>query len=202
MKKAVLIIVMLIFSVGTLQAKEVQQEQKIDLSALQVENDSEDQEMMQRLKTKKVMMDWHAITAWTTVGLMIGAMATAPDDKADSTHKWLGIASGVTYLTSASLAVFAPKFEGAGHTPNILIHEKLAIIHVPAMILTAITGIAADKKYRDGKKLGSFEKSHKIFIPITAISFGLAAFTSTNFSLKFLPTPKKQEIACLITKTF
>ena len=178
---------------------------KSALSLLQVEESPEDIELLSTLKTRRQMLNWHTYTAWTTVALMGATLITAPDGKHDNTHKWLGIASGLGYLASASLAYFAPKPEDIKDSNNIFIHKKLIWIHAPAMLLTLAAGLQAHNDRKDNKELGSLADLHGAFASIAAISFGLAAVTSMDWTIAFLPSlgeNNKKELACVFTKSF
>ena len=179
-----------------------QDKQAVDpLALLVIEEDSSDKELLSTLKTRRQMLNWHGYTAWAAVGLMGATLLTGPEDKHDSTHKWLGISSGVAYLSSASLAYFAPREKDSKQSENILIHKKLIWIHAPAMLLTVIAGIKAHSQHKNGEKLDTFAKLHAPFAAIAAVSFGVAALTSMDWTLNFIPTGKK-EVACLFTKSF
>ena len=163
--------------------------------------DAEDAKMMEEMKTRRTMLDWHRYTAWGTVALMGATIATAPEGKISNTHKALGILSGVGYLTSASLAYFAPRPEDTVQKKNIFIHKNLAWIHAPAFALTIASGLTAHNQRKDGKKTSGLGAAHSTFVAITAVSFGAAAFLSTDWSLNILPTSQK-DIACVLSKSF
>lgn len=178
-----------------------EQKKKVDLlKLLEVQSSDEDKEILDKMKLRRTMLNWHKYTAWTSVGLMIASLATASDASKNNKHKVLGISSGVSYLASASLAYLAPRPEGIKLSSNISIHEKLAWIHAPAMLLTMYSGIKADSDVGSSSK-SSIGKSHKLFAGIAAVSFGLAAITSTDWSVNILPTRKKG-FKWLFTKNF
>lgn len=165
------------------------------------EEDS-DAKLMQDMKTRRTMLDWHKYTAWGTVALMAATVATAPDDDSlGNTHKTLGLLSAAGYLTSASLAVLAPRPEGTPQEKNIYIHKNLAWIHRPAFALTAASGLIAQHQRKKGEEVSGLGSAHSTFVAITALSFGAAAFLSTDWSLNILPTSKK-DIACVLSKSF
>lgn len=168
-----------------------------------VAEDDSDIKLMQEMKSRRSMLDWHRYTAWATVGLMAAAVATAPSEHGSvgDTHKTFGLLSAAGYLTSASLAYFAPRPEGTSQQENIIIHKKLAWIHAPAFALTAISGLIAQNQREDGKKTSGLGSAHPTFVAITAISFGAAAILSTDWSLNIIPTSKK-DIACVLSKSF
>ncbi len=191
-------IIILFFSISTSIAKNIKTD---TLSILSVKEDPSDKELLLTLKNRRKMLNWHRYTAWTTIGLMGATLLTRPEGETDDTHKILGIASGVSYLAAASLAYFGHKPTDIKQTDNILIHKTLIWIHAPAMLLTAYAGIRAHNQHKKGEELDTIADMHSAFAAIAAISFGLAAVTSMDWSLRFIPTSKKG-VACLFTKSF
>lgn len=201
MRKIAIVILVLNFFNFTVWAKETQEDDSSALALLAMEETPEDQEMFDKLKTRRLMLDWHTYTGWATVGLMAASLISAPDGKATSTHKWLGISSGVTYVASAALAYLAPQVGEVKYAKNISIHKQLAWVHVPAMLLTTYSGIVAQKERKDGKELSTLADLHKAFAAVTTVSFAMAAITSMDWSLNFLPM-NKRDVACIFTKRF
>lgn len=174
------------------------------LNSFAAEVDPAEQKMMEDLKTRRTLLNWHQYTAWATGGLMLGALVNPPgddDEKVSSTHKWFGIGAGAMYLTSASLAYFAPKPEGTNQQDNIMIHKKLIWLHAPAMALTVAAGLSANNDRKNHRDQSSFSKLHKVAVPIALVSFAAAGFMSTEWGMSILPTSKK-DLACVLTKTF
>lgn len=194
MKAVVLVLICLLSFSATAQDN--------SLSLLQVEETSETKELMNQMKTRSLMLDWHTYTGWAAVALMGATLVTAPENTHDKDHKWVGIAAGGMYLVSGVLAYFAPKPEGTKVQPNIAIHEKLAWIHVPAMALTMWSGLQAHKEHKDKKALSFIGKSHKAWAAIATVSFGAAAVLSMDWTMKLIPTDTKGGMAWLISKTF
>ncbi len=193
------IVALCILHNGPLMAQ--QASTKADLSVLNMEEDSGDQELLDKMKSRRQMLNWHKYSAWAAVGLMGATLATAPEGNFDNTHKWLGIAAGAAYLGSASLAYLAPEIDDSKLATNILIHKRLALVHAPAMLLTAYSGIKAHQDRKDEKQLSSIAKMHSAFAAIATVSFGLAAVSSLDWSMNIIPTGNK-EVACLFTKSF
>jgi hypothetical protein len=181
--------------------KDVKDAKSDPLAKLAVEDTPDDAYELAVLKDRRRFLDAHFYSAWASVGLMGLTLITAPDNEKSNTHKWLGIMSGLSYLSSAGFAYFAPKPTDVKQTENILIHKKLIWVHAPAMFLTIMSGISAHDQHKEHKKLDSFADAHKLFAAITAVSFGLATLSSMDWTLNFLPVSKK-EVACVFTKTF
>ena len=201
MKFFIVILVLLLTNISQALSETKEQKKADPLAALAVESSPDDAYELAVLKDRRRFLDVHFYTAWATVGLMGLTLITAPDNEKSNTHKWLGIAAGTSYLTSAAFAYWAPRPSDVKQSENILIHKKLIWIHAPAMFLTVASGISAHSQHKDGKKLDSFADAHKIFAAITAVSFGLAAISSMDWTLNFLPVSKK-EVACVFTRSF
>lgn len=152
-----------------------------------------------KYKKRKTMLKWHKYTAWTAVGLMGATLLTGSDG--DGLHKGLGMASGVAYLTSGALAYMAPKFDDQNDSNSINIHKKLAYFHVPAFLLAGYSGYLAAKQDDKDEELSGLAKQHGTFAALASISFGLAAFTSTEWSMNLFQKDK-DGIACSFTKRF
>lgn len=158
-----------------------------------------DDDFVAKYKKRKNMLKWHKYSAWTAVGLMGATLVTGSDG--DGLHKGLGIASGAAYITSGALAYMAPKFDDQNESTSINIHKKLAFIHVPAFILAGYSGFLAAKQDEDDEELSGLAKQHGTFAALASISFGLAAFTSTEWSMRLFQQDK-DGIACSFTKRF
>ena len=84
---------------------------------------------------------------------MVATLMTAPEidpknpggvSGETSTHKALGITTGVMYLTTASLAIAAPEGETQKKNKGLTkVHKALAFIHFPAMVAAPILATAA-----------------------------------------------------------
>ncbi len=169
MKKHILLLSLLILNIILSPAFAFAQDD--DLSLLQVENSPEDIKMASEYKTRKSLLEWHNYTGYAAAALYLTSMITAPDENKRSTrHNTLAIAAGTTYLTSAALAWLAPKPKGTKLKNNMKWHVRAAWIHVPAMILTGLSGYLADKHRKDGEEVKGFGGAHKAFSTITAIS--------------------------------
>ena len=194
--KHLLCLLLLLSSIGyTAQTK------KDSLLLLAPEEDHSQAEALAKFKMRRQMLNWHTYTAWASVGLMAATFVSAPDGNFDNTHKWLGIASGIMYLGSASLAYLAPRPAEVKQDQNIMIHKHLTWIHAPAMLLAIYSGMVAHKERKDGKQLSTLADLHSVFAGITAVSFGLAAVSSMDWTLNFIPAGNK-DIACIFTKRF
>lgn len=158
-------------------------------------NNSEDEEM-RIYEKRRTMLTWHRYTGWATIGLMAATIATAPEGDEDvSTHKFFGGLTGLTYLTSASLAIFSPPSYGMQST-NITIHKTLAWFHVPAFALTVFSGIQAAND--DESSIG---KIHKPLAGITALLIASSAVLSTDWSMNLIPE-SGEKYTLVFSRTF
>lgn len=132
---------------------------KFDATDLKV-----DVEQQKVLEKRESLLNKHQIMGITTLALMTATMLTAPDHEHEGNtnaplkpvsdaHKWLGIASGVSYFTTAGLSYFAPEPKNekpaSGSTKW---HKRLAWIHFPAMVLTTTIGLMANSKLEKGQE--------------------------------------------------
>lgn len=74
------------------------------------------------------------------------------------THAALGGATTALYFATAYYAIRAPRVPGTKKHGGIRVHEALAFIHGPGMILTPVLGYAAYKQENAGKR---FMESHQ-----------------------------------------
>lgn len=135
-----------------------------------------------RVRTQK--LQWHQIMGLATLGLMAATVATAPDDSAASnTHRNLGLATAVSYGTTAYLSLSAPDLPAGERSGwGMKIHRAMAFIHLPGMILTPIAGLQANKQIKDGKPLTGLAAKKESLAQMTYLSFAIAAVSVTfNF---------------------
>jgi len=154
---------------------------ELTLADLQVQDEAVSPELAQTLEKRKTMLNVHKYLAWATTAAMIATLATAPEGKeASSGHKAMGITTGVLYAGTATFAALAPRPETMQDTKNMVWHKRLIWIHAPAMLLAAVSGIAANKDYKDGKKPSGLGDLHKSAAKVAAIpffiSFGLTLY--------------------------
>lgn len=87
-------------------------------------------------------------------------------------HAALGGTTTVLYFTTAYFAIFAPKVAGVQKHGAIRMHEALALIHGPGMILTPILGAMAYSQENNGEKVHGIASAHGAVAVTTAIAYG------------------------------
>ncbi len=101
-------------------------------------------------------------------------------------HAALGSATAGLYFSTAYFAIFAPGVHGTHKRGAIRMHEALAFIHGPGMILTPILGSMAFNQEQNGEKPHGIAAAHGTVAAITAISYGAAIIAvSWPIHLKF-----------------
>jgi hypothetical protein len=89
-------------------------------------------------------------------------------------HAILGGTTAALYLTTASFAIFAPKIAGTPTRGPIRVHNALAWIHGPGMILTPILGSLALAQRNRGEKVHGIASAHGAVAGVTAAAYGAA----------------------------
>lgn len=101
-------------------------------------------------------------------------------------HAALGGATAALYFATAYYAVFAPKAPGVHKHGAIRVHEALAFIHRPGMILTPVLGAMAFKQGQAGEKVHGIASAHGAVAYATAIAYGASSVAvSWPIHLKF-----------------
>ena len=154
-----------------------------------------------RLNRRTEMLKIHQRLGLITVAPMVADLITGPMAKAKGRngqiikeptsanidmHAALGSATAALYFTTASYAIFAPKIPGTKKHGAIRIHEALAFIHGPGMILTPILGAMAFNQEQNGEKVHGIASAHGAVATTTAIAYGAAIIAvSWPIHLKF-----------------
>ncbi len=97
-------------------------------------------------------------------------------------HAALGGVTAGMYITTASLAIFAPKIQGTRVRGPIRLHRALAWIHGPGMILTPVLGALAFQQRSQGQRVHGIARAHGQVAAVTAVAYGLAI---ASVSIKF-----------------
>jgi hypothetical protein len=132
------------------------------------------------LKERRHDLDLHEKWAISTTVLMTGALLTGKENDVSNTHKYLGIASGLSYYITSYYALKAPippDFKSSGAS---LWHKRLAWIHFPAMVLAPALGLLAERQLDKGEEIHGIAKLHK---PLVAAAFW--SFAASLAILKF-----------------
>jgi hypothetical protein len=109
-----------------------------------------------------------------TSGLAAGRHSTATGR---DVHGALGAVTADMYFMTAYYAIRAPRMPGTATRGPIRLHETLAWIHGPGMILTPILGAMAFSQENRGEKVHGIAKAHGAVAGVTYAAFGLAIFS-------------------------
>jgi hypothetical protein len=99
------------------------------------------------LKVRRTMLTTHQVMGFVTMASMLSQVIVGErlyDGKTElkDTHEFLAGLTNITYITTASLSLFAPPRmmdEYKGYS-NLKVHRILAIVHITGMIATNILG--------------------------------------------------------------
>lgn len=101
-----------------------------------------------------------------------GQTITEPTSLNLDLHAALGGATTVLYFATAYYAIRAPRVPGTHKHGAIRVHEALAFIHVPGMVLTPILGAMAYNQENNGEKVHGIASAHGAVAYITAAAYG------------------------------
>ncbi len=101
-------------------------------------------------------------------------------------HAALGGTTTALYFTTAYFAIRAPRVPGTQKHGAIRLHEALAFVHGPGMILTPILGAMAFSQEQNGEKVHGIASAHGAVAVTTAIAYGASIVAvSWPIHLKF-----------------
>ena len=139
------------------------------------------------LNKRTWMLKMHQRLALITLAPMAATLITGPMVKAKGKngqpitepsnanldfHAALGGVTASMYFTAASFAIFAPKVQNSPKHGAIRVHEALAFIHGPGMILTPILGAMAFKQEESGEKVHGIAAAHGPVAVTTVLAYG------------------------------
>ena len=87
-------------------------------------------------------------------------------------HAALGSTTAALYFATGYYAMFAPRIPGEKKRGAIRMHEALAFIHGPGMILTPILGAMAFSQEQNGEKVHGIASAHGAVATVTALAYG------------------------------
>lgn len=146
-----------------------------------------DAKLQAMLEKRTEMLKIHQRLGLIAVAPMAAALITGPMAKAKGRngqpitepttanldfHAALGGATAALYYTSAYYSIFAPRVPGTTKHGAIRLHETLAFVHVPGMIITPALGIMAYKQENAGEKVHGLASAHGTVAWITAGAYG------------------------------
>ena len=115
-----------------------------------------------------------------------GQTITEPTSANLDFHTALGGATTGLYFATAYYAIFAPRIPGNPKHGAIRVHEVLAFVHFPGMLLTPALGIMAYKQENAGEKVHGLASAHGSVAYITAAAYGASIVAvSWPIHLKF-----------------
>ena len=142
-----------------------------------------------RLNRRTEMLKIHQRLGLITLAPMVADLITGPMAKVKGKngqifkqptsanvdmHAALGSATAALYFSTAYFAMFAPRIPGVKKRGAIRMHEALAWIHGPGMILTPILGAMALHQEQNGEKPHGIAAAHGTVAATTAIAYGAA----------------------------
>lgn len=140
-----------------------------------------------RLDKRTAMLKLHQKLGLITLVPMAADLITGPMAKAKGRngqtirepsqtnldlHAALGSTTAALYFTTAYLAYAAPRVPGVKKRGAIRLHEALAFIHGPGMILTPILGAMAFNEEQNGEKVHGIASAHGAVATATVLAYG------------------------------
>lgn len=119
-----------------------------------------DPEVTKTIEIRKDKLATHQKLGLATMGVMTATMIMAESAKDNDVHKYLGIASGLMYWTTAYFSLSAPEVQGAKDSGSSKIHKTLSWIHMPLMVAAPILGYLHKKNLDDHKTSSGLVKNH------------------------------------------
>lgn len=143
-----------------------------------------DPEVTKTIEIRRDKLATHQKLGLATMGVMTATMLVAETARTSDTHKYLGIASGLMYWTTAYFSLSAPEVAGAKDSGSSRIHKTLSWIHMPLMVAAPILGYLHKKNVDDHKASSSLVKNHGGIGSAAYISFMLSGLVM-YFDLSF-----------------
>lgn len=171
-----------------------------DLGFSQSQTQSNPQ-LQARLNKRTKMLKIHQTLGMITLAPMAADLITGPMAKVKGKngqpiqmptqanldlHAALGSTTAGLYFATAYFAMFAPKVPGVQKRGAIRVHEALAYVHVPGMILTPILGAMAFSQEQNGEKAHGIAAAHGAVATATVLAYGASIIAvSWPIHLKF-----------------
>ena len=145
-----------------------------------------------RLTRRTHMLQIHQKLGMVTVAAMVAALATSAGAKGHhglpgspggrNLHMAMGVTTAGLYAATAYFALAAPRMPGVRVRGPIRLHEAMAWIHGPGMVLTAVLGAMAYSQLSNGERVHGIAKYHGAAAIVTTAALGTAVMAVT---LKF-----------------
>ena len=147
-----------------------------------------DPQLQKELEARTDMLKIHQTLALITVVPMASefvlGLVTAGNVEKGSTdtglHTALGLSTAALYGTAALFAILAPKPKGTHPSGNTEIHQDLAWIHGPLMILVPLVGDMLDDRIASHQPIGNLGAVHGIMATTLLVSY-VASLTVVTF---------------------
>ncbi|MGA2351642.1 MAG: hypothetical protein ABSF70_14495 [Terracidiphilus sp.] len=142
-------------------------------------------------KRTHMLKDHQRWGLWTTIPLTATLISSggAPCKKncgnsvGEDLHVALGAVSGDMYAITAYYAIAAPKIPGTEKKGAIRLHEALAWVHGPGMILTPVLGAIAFKQQHAGEKVHGIASAHAP-VAITTVAAYDASILAVSWPIR------------------
>jgi hypothetical protein len=147
-----------------------------------------DPKLQKEMDTRESMLKTHQvlgmITAIPMTAEFVLGLTTAGNVSKGSSdtalHTTLGLATAALYGTTALFAILAPKPKGLKPSGNTQIHEDLAWIHLPLMILVPLVGDMINDRIANHQPIGQLGVVHGVMATTLLASY-LTSITVMTF---------------------
>ncbi len=129
----------------------------------------------EEMKERTSKLKTHEVLGLVTLGAMTATMLTGNGAMDSNLHLYLGMTTGVLYMTTAYYSLTAPKPMGVIDRGRIKWHKGLAWVHFPLMILVPYLGYMYKKHEEDGDSHSSLEKQHSALAGVLVGTFAVSA---------------------------
>lgn len=143
---------------------------------------AEDIKMQKTMDSRRKMLKTHEVLGLVTLGIMTATVATGGSGFSNDTHMYLGMASGLSYFTTAFFSLTAPKPDGITDRGSIKWHKRLAWVHFPAMLLAPVLGYMYKKDNEAGRDSNGLVKMHPA---VAGIGYGAFALSAAIMTIDF-----------------
>ncbi|MGH9414322.1 MAG: carboxypeptidase regulatory-like domain-containing protein [Terriglobales bacterium] len=120
------------------------------------------------------------LAATVLTGFFAGGHATSSNIR--NLHAALGISTAALYGLTAYYAIAAPKIAGEKEHGPIRLHEIMAWIHGPGMVLTPILGAMAYRQRSRGERVHGIAQLHGVVAITTVAAYTIAILAVTRHS--------------------
>jgi len=148
------------------------------------------------LGVRRTMLTIHQIGGFVTMGLFIPTLILGQrnlhnwngsengefpfDPKLNDLHHTMGVITFISYMTTASFAIFSPPpLIRRDEWSSTSLHKTLAWFHFAGMVATPILGILSARKSNTLSEAQSLRTAHQITAYTTAAIFSVAMITMT-----------------------